>query len=135
MKIEVNTDLSQVKDKYKKNERLINLIAAFALVAQFISSLTVGLLTAKRSKATSIAMIISAIGGAVGSYFLYKELIAPALSKKLAEYTLGDKENSFDLDDDFNSYSDSVEEPDYKWYEDDFDTEEDEEENKEDTEE
>jgi len=128
MKIEVNTDLSQVKDKYKKNERLINLIAAFALVAQFISSLIVGLLTAKRSKATSIAMIISAIGGAVGSYFLYKELIAPALSKKLAEYTLGDKENSFDMDDDFNSYSDTVDETDgFKWYEDEFEDEEEEE--------
>ena len=134
MKIEFNSDLSSVKDKYKKNERLINLITAFALVVQFFSALAAGLTAARKSKASTVVMIISAIGGAVGSYFLYKELIAPALSKKLAEYTLGDKENGFDIDDDFNSYSDSSDDPGFTWYEDDFD-EEDEEENKEDTEE
>ena len=127
-------DFSSGKEKYKENERLINLIAAFALVAQFISALVAGIVSAKNSKASKVVMIISAIGGAVGSYFLYKELIAPALSKKLAEYTLGDKENGFDIDDDFNSYSDSSDDPGFTWYEDDFD-EEDEEENKEDTDE
>lgn len=113
-------DFSSGKEKYKENERLINLIAAFALVAQFISALVAGIVSAKNSKASKVVMIISAIGGAVGSYFLYKELIAPALSKKLADYTLGGKDdNSFDFDDDFNSYSDSVSEPDLNWYEDD----------------
>ena len=63
-------------------------------------------------------MIISAIGGAVGSFFLYKELLAPAISKKLADYTLGDKADSLDFDDEFNSYADSVGEPDLNWYED-----------------
>ena len=124
MKIDFNTG----KETYKKNERLINLIAAFALVAQFISALIMSLAAAKKSKAQGIVMIISAIGGAVGGYFLYKELVAPALSKKLAEYTLGDKENSFDMDDDFNSYSDNVEETDgFNWYEDEFEDEEEEE--------
>ena len=113
-------DFSSGKEKYKENERLINLIAAFALVAQFISALVAGIVAAKNSKASKVVMIISAIGGAVGSYFLYKELIAPALSKKLADYTLGGKdEKVFDFDDDFNSYSDSVDEPDLNWYEDD----------------
>ena len=113
-------DFSSGKEKYKENERLINLIAAFARVAQFISALVAGIVSAKNSKASKVVMIISAIGGAVGSYFLYKELIAPALSKKLADYTLGGKDdNSFDFDDDFNSYSDSVSEPDLNWYEDD----------------
>ena len=113
-------DFSSGKEKYKENERLINLIAAFALVAQFISALVAGIVAAKNSKASKVVMIISAIGGAVGSYFLYKELIAPALSKKLADYTLGGKdEKGFDFDDDFNSYSDSVDEPDLNWYEDD----------------
>ncbi len=112
-------DFSAGKEKYKKNERLINLIAAFSLVAQFIAALVTGLTCEKRSKASKVIMILSAIGGAVGSYFLYKELVAPALSKKLAEYTLGDKENDFDFDDDFNSYADSVGEPeDMSWYED-----------------
>ena len=110
-------DFSTGKETYKKNERLINLIAAFALVAQFISALVASIVSAKNSKGSKVFMIISAVGGAVGSYFLYKELIAPALSKKLAEYTLGGKdENNFDFDD----YSDSTDEPeDLSWYEDD----------------
>ena len=125
-------DFSSGKEKYKENERLINLIAAFALVAQFISALVAGIVAAKNSKASKVVMIISAIGGAVGSYFLYKELIAPALSKKLADYTLGSKDdNSFDFDDDFNSYSDSVSEPDLNWYEDDEEDLDEEEEKKE----
>lgn len=111
-------DFSTGKEKYKKNERLINLIAAFSLVAQFIAALVTGLTSEKKSKATKVIMIISAIGGAVGSYFLYKELVAPALSKKLADYTLGNDDNEFDFDDDFNSYSDSVGESDLNWYED-----------------
>ncbi len=128
MKINFSTG----KEKYKENERLINLIAAFALVAQFISALIMSLVSAIKSKASGVVMIISAIGGAVGSYFLYKELAAPALSKKLAEYTLGDKEKSFDMDDDFNSYSENVDETDdLKWYEDEFEDEEENEENKE----
>ena len=111
-------DFSAGREKYKKNERLINLIAAFSLVASFIAALVTGLSAAKRSKTTKIIMIISAIGGAVGSFFLYKELLAPAISKKLADYTLGDKDDSFDFDDEFNSYADSVGEPDLNWYED-----------------
>ena len=111
-------DFSTGKEKYKKNERLVNLIAAFALVAQFIAALVTGLTSEKKSKATKVIMIISAIGGAVGSYFLYKELVAPVLSKKLADYTLGNDDNEFDFDDDFNSYSDSVGESDLNWYED-----------------
>ena len=116
-------DFKSGKEKYKQNERLINLIAAFSLVAQFIAALVTGLTSAKKSKATKVIMIVSAVGGAVGSYFLYKELLAPALSKKLAEYTLGDKENNFNFDDDFNSYADSVGEPDLNWYEDEADDE------------
>ena len=111
-------DFSAGKEKYKKNERLINLIAAFSLVAQFIAVLVTGLTTEKRSKATKVIMILSSIGGAVGSFFLYKELLAPAISKKLADYTLGDKDDSFDFDDEFNSYADSVGEPDLNWYSD-----------------
>ena len=114
MKIDFNAG----KEKYKKNERLINLIAAFSLVAQFIAVLVTGLTAEKKSKATRVIMIISAIGGAVGSFFLYKELLAPAISKKLADYTLGDKDDSFNFDDEFNSYADSVGEPDLNWYED-----------------
>lgn len=112
-------DFSAGKEKYKKNERLINLIAAFSLVAQFIAVLVTGLTSAKKSRATKVIMIISAIGGAVGSFFLYKELLAPAISKKLADYTLGGKDEGFDFDDEFNSYADSVGEPDLNWYEDD----------------
>lgn len=123
-------DFSAGKEKYKQNERIINLIAAFSLVAQFFAVLVTGLTSEKKSKATKVIMIISAIGGAVGSFFLYKELLAPAISKKLADYTLGDKSDSFDFDDEFDSYSDSVGEPDLNWYED-----EDEEENEEDAEE
>ncbi|MBQ7699781.1 MAG: hypothetical protein IJT49_05515 [Clostridia bacterium] len=111
-------DFSAGKETYKKNERLINLIAAFSLVVQFITVLITGLTAEKKSKATKVVMILSAIGGAVGSYFLYKELLAPAISKKLADYTLGDKEDSFDFDDEFNTYADSVGEPDLNWYED-----------------
>ncbi|MBR6922084.1 MAG: hypothetical protein IKH51_07805 [Clostridia bacterium] len=111
-------DFSAGKEKYKKNERLINLIAAFSLVFQFFAVLATGLTAEKKSKATKVIMIISAIGGAVGSFFLYKELLAPAISKKLADYTLGDKDDSFDFDDEFNSYADSVGEPDLNWYED-----------------
>ena len=111
-------DFSAGKEKYKQNERLINLIAAFSLVAQFIAVLVTGLTTEKKSKATKVIMIISSIGGAVGSFFLYKELIAPAVSKKLAEYTLGAKDEDFDFDDEFNTYADSVGEPDLNWYED-----------------
>ena len=114
MKINFNTG----KDRYKKNERLINLIAAFSLVAQFIAALVTGLTAKKKSNATKIIMIISSIGGAIGSFFLYKELLAPTISKKLADYTLGDKDDSFDFDDEFNSYADSVGEPDLNWYED-----------------
>lgn len=119
-------DFSAGKEKYKKNERLINLIAAFSLVAQFIAVLITGVTTEKKSKTTKVIMILSAIGGAVGSFFLYKELLAPAISKKLADYTLGGKEEGFDFDDEFNSYADSVGEPDLNWYEED---EEDEDEN------
>ena len=111
-------DFSAGKEKYKKNERLINLIAAFSLVFQFFAVLATGLTAEKKSRATKVIMIISAIGGAVGSFFLYKELLAPAISKKLADYTLGDKDDSFDFDDEFNSYADSVGEPDLNWYED-----------------
>ena len=111
-------DFSAGKETYKKNERLINLIAAFSLVVQFITVLITGLTAEKKSKTTKVVMILSAIGGAVGSYFLYKELLAPAISKKLADYTLGDKEDSFDFDDEFNTYADSVGEPDLNWYED-----------------
>ena len=125
-------DFSTGKETYKKNERLINLIAAFALVAQFISALVASIVSSKNSKASKVFMIISAVGGAVGSYFLYKELIAPALSEKLADYTLGGKDENFDFDDDFNSYADTVDEPeDLSWYE---DEEEDEEEEKSDEE-
>ena len=111
-------DFSAGKEKYKKNERLINLIAAFSLVFQFFAVLATGLTAEKKSRATKVIMIISAIGGAVGSFFLYKELLAPAISKKLADYTLGDKDDSFDFDDEFNTYADSVGEPDLNWYED-----------------
>ena len=68
-------DFSAGKEKYKKNERLINLIAAFSLVFQFFAVLATGLTAEKKSKATKVIMIISAIGGAVGSFFLYKELL------------------------------------------------------------
>ena len=112
-------DFNAGKEKYKKNERLINLITAFTLVVQFIAVLVTALTAKKKSVTTKIILVVSAIGGAVGSFFLYKELIAPAVSKKIAEYTLGDKEGGFDFDDDFNSYADSVCEPDLNWYEDD----------------
>ncbi|MBO4422992.1 MAG: hypothetical protein J5879_06105 [Clostridia bacterium] len=112
-------DFNAGKEKYKKNERLINLITAFTLVVQFVAVLVTALTAKKKSVTTKIILVVSAIGGAVGSFFLYKELIAPAVSKKIAEYTLGDKEGGFDFDDDFNSYADSVCEPDLNWYEDD----------------
>ena len=124
-------DFSAGKETYKKNERLINLIAAFSLVVQFITTLVTGLTAEKKSKTTKVIMIISAIGGAVGSYFLYKELLAPAISKKLADYTLGGKDDSFDFDDEFNTYADSVGEPDLNWYEDEEEESSDEEEEKE----
>ena len=45
-------------------------------------------------------------------------MIAPAVSKKLAKYTLGDQ-GTFGYDDEFNEYADSIGEPDLSWYEDD----------------
>ena len=110
-------DIKKGRERYKKNERLVNLITAFTLLVQFVAVLITALAAEKKGKAPKLIVILSAIGGAIGGYFLYKEVAAPAISKKIAEYTLGDDEG-FDLDDDFNAYADSVGEPDLSWYED-----------------
>ena len=107
------------KERYKKNERLVNLITAFTLVVQFIAVLVTAIAAEKKKRAPRLIVVLSAIGAAVGSFFLYKEVVAPAVSKKLAKYTLGDDDSDFDFDDDFNSYADSIGEPDLSWYEDD----------------
>ena len=111
------------KERYKKNERLVNLITAFTLVVQFIAVLVTAIAAEKKKRAPRLIVVLSAIGAAVGSFFLYKEVVAPAVSKKLAKYTLGDDDTDFDFDDDFNSYADSIGEPDLSWYEDEDDEE------------
>jgi len=111
------------KERYKKNERLVNLITAFTLVVQFIAVLVTAIAAEKKKRAPRLIVVLSAIGAAVGSFFLYKEVVAPAVSKKLAKYTLGDDDSDFDFDDDFNSYADSIGEPDLSWYEDEDDEE------------
>ena len=112
------------KERYKKNERLVNLITAFTLVVQFIAVLVTAIAAEKKKRAPRLIVVLSAIGAAVGSFFLYKEVVAPAVSKKLAKYTLGDDDSDFDFDDDFNSYADSIGEPDLSWYEDEDEEEE-----------
>ena len=110
----IKMNLKAGKEKYKQNERLVNLITAFTLIVQFVAVLITALAADKKGKAPKL---ISAIGAAIGSFFLYKEVIAPAVSKKLAKYTLGD-EGTFGYDDEFNEYADSIGEPDLSWYED-----------------
>lgn len=111
------------RERYKKNERLVNLITAFTLVVQFVAVLVTAAAAEKKKRAPKLIVVISAIFAAIGSFFLYKEVVAPAVSKKLAKYTLGD-EDGFDYDDDFNAYADSIGEPDLSWYEDDDEEEE-----------
>ena len=105
------------RELYKKNERLVNLITAFTLVVQFVAVIITAFAAEKKKRAPKLIVVISAIGAAIGSFFLYKEVIAPAVSKKLAKYTLGD-EGTFGYDDEFNEYADSIGEPDLSWYED-----------------
>ena len=115
----VKMNLKAGKEKYKQNERLVNLITAFTLIVQFVAVLITAIAADKKGKAPKLIVILSAIGGAIGGYFLYKEVAAPAISKKIAEYTVGNDDEGFDFDDDLNAYSESVDEPNLSWYEDD----------------
>lgn len=96
--------------------KLCNLIAGFSLIAQFIAVLITALTVEKKSKGTKIVILISAIGAAFGSVLLSKELVAPAVSKKMSEYKLDPGDTDFNFDDEIDEYENAVNR---SWYDED----------------
>lgn len=77
-----------------KNERNISIISAVGLIAQFIT-VVISCLTCKERKINGFLIALSALGSIFGAFLLYKDVIAPKVTKMIDKITEIDE-----LDDD-----------------------------------